>query len=124
MRRCGQGDLWRQGSAAETGLYASDNTAAFDGASFPLLESTCRSVSNRSRLRTPLAIIGLGYRAGMALLMIMITDAMGVSRSDAVLSRECSSRLDSPSQTPHKPVEQDDGMLPVIVLGVILAGWV
>jgi len=31
--RGGGGDLQRQGSAAETGLCASDNTAAFDGAS-------------------------------------------------------------------------------------------
>lgn len=48
VQRCGQGDLQRQGSAAETGLHALDNTAAFDGAWTPLFESASCSASNRS----------------------------------------------------------------------------
>lgn len=57
------GGFAQTGSAEETGLCASDNTAAFDGVRPAVGENTSRSASNRSRLQTPLVITGFIYRA-------------------------------------------------------------
>lgn len=60
-----RGGGFTEGSAEETGLCASDNTAAFDGAwPFSVGERNC-SASDTSPPWTPLVMIGFSYRTEM-----------------------------------------------------------